>query len=397
MRRGLILDISRILARSRYPSPTGIDRVELAYAEHMVASEADRAVFGAVHPLGRFGLLPTRTAHQFIRRTARRWREGGAGWPGVREAAGRLRDAILLGPGRRPSQLQRPVYLNVSHHHLERASALRTALSSPRSALVCMVHDVIPISMPEYFRPGVEARHRRRVDALARHANGILTNSTATCAAMLPLLQAAGRAPPILVAPLGVALASAPGAQASARATFVCLGTIEPRKNHLLLLQIWRRLANRLGPAAPRLILIGRRGWENEMVVDLLERCRSLQGLVEERGSLPDSAMGAALRGATALLMPSFAEGYGLPVAEALAQGVPAICSDLPALREVGGAVPDYIDPLDGTGWLQAVTEYAEPGSERRREQCARMAGWRPPSWPDHFSSVMDFIDNGVA
>ncbi len=173
---------------------------------------------------------------------------------------------------------------------------------------------------------------------------------------------------------------------------FVCVGTIEARKNHLLLLNLWRRLAAELGPAAPRLVLIGQRGWLTQNVIDMLERCPALRGLVIERNALPDAEMARVIRGARALLLPSFAEGFGFPVIEALALGVPVLCSDLPALRETGGAVPDYLDPLDGRGWRTAILDYAAPQSPRREAQLRRLADWRPPRWEDHFAAVRRLI-----
>ena len=135
-------------------------------------------------------------------------------------------------------------------------------------------------------------------------------------------------------------------------------------------------------------MLVGRRGWENENVLDLLERCTLLRGLVEEAGSLSDPEVAALLTHSRALLFPSFAEGYGLPLAEALATGAPAICSDLPALREVGGDVPDYLDPLDGAGWRRMILDYAEPDSRARATQIARLRGWVAPTWDEHFALV---------
>ena len=90
--------------------------------------------------------------------------------------------------------------------------------------------------------------------------------------------------------------------------------------------------------------------------------------------------------------MPSFAEGFGLPVVEALALGAPVIASDLPALREAGGRAPDYLDPLDGPGWTAAVLDYAKPDSAMRRAQLKRMATWRPPNWDDHLNLALDFV-----
>ncbi len=172
------------------------------------------------------------------------------------------------------------------------------------------------------------------------------------------------------------------------RPYFVCLGTIEPRKNHLLLLQLWRTL----GACAPRLLIVGRRGWENENVLDLLDRCPALAEPIQELGAISDLHLTALLRGARALLMPSFAEGFGLPVAEALAHGTPVVCSDLPALREAGGVVPEYLDPLDAVSWRQAVLDYTDTNSPRRKAQLIRMPAWRGSTWDEHVGSVLRFL-----
>jgi glycosyltransferase involved in cell wall biosynthesis len=121
-----------------------------------------------------------------------------------------------------------------------------------------------------------------------------------------------------------------------------------------------------------------------------------LRGHVAELGTVPDTRLTALLRGARALLMPSFAEGFGLPVAEALAHGTPVLCSDLPALREAGGPVPEYLDPLDTPGWYSAVLDYAADASPRRLAQQGRLPEWRGTSWETHVRSVVDFMDGAV-
>jgi len=127
----------------------------------------------------------------------------------------------------------------------------------------------------------------------------------------------------------------------------------------------------------------------------MLERCPPLRGLVLERGDLPDAELVRLIRGARALLLPSFAEGFGFPLIEALVQGIPVICSNLPALRETGGQVPEYLDPLDGPGWREAIVDYARPESAGRAAQLRRLGGWRPPRWEDHFAQVDALISPG--
>jgi glycosyltransferase involved in cell wall biosynthesis len=279
----------------------------------------------------------------------------------------------------------------VSHRHLHRQAALARALRRCRAMFVPLVHDLIPLEFPEYGRPGEAARHRHRIATVAYLADGVVVNSAATGAALAPYLPANK---PVHVAPLGVSMpVFGPHPETSDRPYFVCVGTIEPRKNHLLLLHLWRRLVDLLGDRAPRLLIVGRRGWENENVLDLLDRCPALRGQVSELGAVPDSQLAELLRGARALLMPTFAEGFGLPVAEALAHGTPVLCSDLPALREAGGTVPDYLDPLDTRAWQDAVVEYAGETSPRRDAQIARLPNWRGTTWDAHVASVVQFME----
>ena len=267
-------------------------------------------------------------------------------------------------------------------------------LHREQAAFVCLVHDLIPIVHPEYARPDGAAQHLRRVRTIAEHARGIVSNSAATQQALLPYLADAGHAPMLRIAHLGADPAVEPAAPPPIAGTyFVCVATIEPRKNHLLLLNIWRRFAEERRADIPKLVLIGRRGWENEQIVDMLDRCPSLQEHVLEFGGMPDGQMRSVVANARALLLPSFAEGFGMPVTEALAAGVPVIASDIDALREAGGAVPDYLDPLDGIAWINAILDHASPESPLRAAQLARMHEWRLPTWDDHMAIVTDLVD----
>lgn len=396
----ILFDLSRLLSRARRGTPTGIDRVELAYAEHLVAGGFP-VDFVALTAAGRLGLLPGRAARAYVAAIAAAWR-GDQGVPNaerrVRRLALRLRLAPLLrGERALRSRTRRAggaaIYLLVSHHHLEKRRAIMRLKERTGARFVCLIHDLIPIEFPEYALPGQADNHRRRIESAAALADAVIANSAATRAAFQPYLERAGRAPPVIVAPLGIEIAAPPADLPPIAAPyFVCVGTIEARKNHLLLLLLWRRLAAEFGDAAPRLVLIGQRGWESESAIDLLERCPALQGLVFEKSGLPDSAVARLIAGARALLLPSFAEGFGFPLVEALAQGVPVLCSDIPALRENGGAVPEYLDPLDGPGWRAAVLDYARADSPRRAAQRDRLRCWRPASWEDHFAAVDGLI-----
>jgi glycosyltransferase involved in cell wall biosynthesis len=89
--------------------------------------------------------------------------------------------------------------------------------------------------------------------------------------------------------------------------------------------------------------------------------------------------------------MPSFAEGYGLPVFEALELGTPVIAADLPVYREVAGSIPTYLPADDIAGWSRAVVSYMGAAPERT-SQLNRMRGFRAPSWEQHFAKVEDWL-----
>jgi len=259
--------------------------------------------------------------------------------------------------------------------------------------MICMVHDLIPIQYPEYAKPKGAALHQRRIDTITALADGIITNSHATMDDLRPHLDRSGRSPELAVAHLGISTAMEGSIPPAPRPYFVCVGTIEPRKNHLLLLHLWRSLSGRYGcDAVPHLMIVGRRGWENEQVVDMLERCPALRGCVQECNGLPDREIRTMIAGARGLVLPSFAEGYGMPVTEALALGVPVVCSDLPALREAGGGIPTFLDPLDGPSWERAIIDLAGDHSAIRAEQMQRLRTWQPPIWKQHIAIVLELL-----
>ena len=367
----------------------------MAYARRWLDAPPGAVTFVARGPRNGYAAVPRGMVADLADRLETAW----AGGPDAAAALGSARRIgmlamarMMVGRGRAKvaevlARERRTLFLLVSHRLMEQPEPI-AELRRAGASFIPLVHDLIPATHPEYARPGVAMQHLQRLETVAALADGIIVNSAATAAVLRPHLVRQASPPPLLVAPLGIGRPIPAAAPPESDPYFVVIGTIEPRKNHLLLLHLWREFAARWGSASPRLVLVGRRGWENENVLDLLERCTLLRGLVREAGSLPDPEVAALLAGSRALLFPSFAEGYGLPLAEALAIGAPAICSDLPALREVGGEVPEYLDPLDGAAWRRLVLDYAAPDSRARAAQLARLRHWTPPCWADHFARV---------
>jgi glycosyltransferase involved in cell wall biosynthesis len=389
----IALDLSRLLSRAGCVTPTGIDRVELAYAQYLNGSNYAHC-FAARNTIGGIGLLPATCVAQFISELASLWRDGAA--PGqmsrIISGARQLQRAALFGGRALRRDLNRartpPIYLLVLHQHLDCARSIARLKQTHGVRFVCLVHDLIPLEFPNLTRARQTRRHRRRVATVAALADAVIVNSAATSEALTARISPNVRKVPIIVAPLGVELPKPPTAELSEGPYFVCVGTIEARKNHRLLLDLWQHLAEELGHQAPLLKLIGQSGFGSERIT---RGVAGLRGLVVEHPDLPYVEMAAMLRAARALLMPSLAEGFGLPVLEALTLGVPVLCSDLPALRESGAGVPEYLDPADAAAWHQAILDYTSD-SPRRGAQFARLAGWRPPRWAHHFAIIDQLI-----
>lgn len=396
----LLLDISLTVAKPWLLAPSGIDRVEFAHARHWSRLPPRDITFVMRTAWDRLAALPDGLAREILADAAARI------GPGLdhRGMALRARPALamtrqFLGDGvarlrARLTERRDAVLLSVSCATLHKHAAL-AAVKRRGARVAALVHDVIPLTHPHCFPQGEAERHARRMEGVSLFADAAIAVSAATRDGMQGWFAARGLPlPPVEVAHLGLDLQPpepAPGA--GERPYFVMLGSLEPRKNHWLMLEAWREMAGR--PDAPRLVIIGRRPAEPHLGTILLDR-GDFGGLVEYRGRLPDREAARLLRGARALLFPSLTEGFGIPVAEALALGVPVLASDIPAFREVGGDAPEFLHPLDGPGWRAAVLDYARPDSPCRSAQMARMEGWRAPSWGGHFA-VVERVLEGLA
>lgn len=410
MSRDILFDASRLLTRTDRSAPTGVDRVCLAYAEWLMQ-----------HP--DYRMVPVRSRHDQLAAVDPRWfrecmtelRSRWTGAPAHRELNAHERRLFAALEADRPTtsviceapdphqpkaakkarvwkqyfrsrRVAAPppakLYFNVGHTSLNTPDIL-TSLRAQGIERVVMLHDLIPLTHPEFCRPGDGGKHRRRVLTTLNHASRILVNSQYTADEVLAFADREGlKVPPVEVVHLGLEpVFMKPPARATRRPYFVHVGTIEARKNLAFLLTVWRRLQERMGDKAPRLVLIGRYGWENEAVLDHLQRSPNLQGLVHQVENLPDTALADLMSGAQAVLAPSSVEGFDLPAVEACAMGVPLIASDIPPHREL---VPQatLLDPLDGLGWLAALEQAT---------LCRPSAPvYSAPTWPAHFKRIED-------
>lgn len=381
-----LLDATRLIWRRwEGTRATGIDRICSAWLEHY-GSQSQAVI---IHRRGQ-AILPMTSSQSLFRLLKASQQRAGdvlrfrAGLAALAIRRGRQLRGSLPGRGR--------LWLNAGHTGLDVpniANWVRRRSVRP----VYLVHDLIPITHPQYCRNGERERHEKRMRTVLDTASAVVANSGHTLASLEDFARHEGKSMPAsVVAWPGTPELPRVAARASEEPTFVVLGTIEGRKNHRLLLAIWKDLVATLGAAAPRLAIVGRRGWQAEDVFDTLDR-HDFKGKVVEMGALDDNSLSDLLAGARALLFPSFAEGFGIPLTEALAVGVPVIASDLTVFREIGQGVPELLPATDREAWTAAIRDFARPDSKSRVDQLARLQAFQVPKWADHFKSVDKFLE----
>lgn len=393
----VVFDISRTISGASQGFLTGIDRVERAYLEHFLESP------NPVLFLARFNSQSALLNQQSMRELYTLIKQNGP-WdkPGISALLGRrkhrtaspIRNTVrrlavswpFLGRGLKTHAPAGFIYLNVGHEKL-RPSLWPKLRRSGAGKIVAMIHDLIPIDFPQFTAPKKTANFGVRMQALTRHADFFIYNSSDTEQRMQRWFEKWGTPVNGRVVLLGTEpLPFTDSPPRSATPYFVCLSTIEPRKNHKLLLDIWAGFHDTLPESEiPHLHIVGRRGWLNEEVFNTLDTAPFMGKTVFEHSRMSDEQLGPLMKGARALLFPSFTEGFGYPLIEALQMQVPVICSNLPCFHEIAGDAPVYINIENQLGWGDKIHEVAT--SDSISDSLAKNPP-ELPEWQTHFHNI---------
>jgi glycosyltransferase involved in cell wall biosynthesis len=228
-----------------------------------------------------------------------------------------------------------------------------------KAPLVATVHDLLFLTYPEHYTWHSRAVLRRGLALARRDARYVICPSKAT---MDACRQAGIGSDRLRLVPWGVRVHTLGASEAEevrrrygieGRYVLFC-GTREPRKNLPRVLEAFRRIDR---PDLD-LVLAGPPGWKE----DLTQGIESLEGRVRPLGFVPRNDLGALYAGASVVVYPSLAEGFGLPVLEAMAHGVPVVTSAGTATEEVAGDAALLVDPLDTDAIAGAIERILEDG-----------------------------------
>lgn len=259
------------------------------------------------------------------------------------------------------------------HAPQDRADLLpRLAGRSITSAAV--LHDILPITDPQWFPPESVDRFTRWFDAHVAADSVLIAVSNATADAAA---ERVGRRPSVMrmgVDP-GPTSTGSDTAAATGRSGVMMVGTVEPRKGHALLLDA----LDLVGPGAPVVDVVGRLGWVDPALIDRLEAHPQVRW---HRGA-DDRRVDELWASTGLLLQPTLAEGYGLPVVEALRRGVAVAASDLPVMREAARDQATFV-AQDPAAWAEVISRFsADPPAWPQPESIT----W--PTWDDSADDVI--------
>lgn len=300
--------------------------------------------------------------------------------------------------------------LDAAWHNPLHRSVLLPELTAKGVRTATLFHDLFPIDHPEWSDRGTRTLFPPWADAHLRADDLIVGNSNWTLERALSRRRGLGvsdpsvsgvvhlsgewierraeartspdDAPSNAIKPSGSRPARLPPelADHDVDGYAICVSTLEPRKNHAVLLDAFDRWST----DHPRfaLVLIGRIGWNTAALVKRIEGHPLLNRRLFWFAHADDHAMRTMLSRATVAAMPSHAEGFGLPVLEALTLGVPVVTTSGGALTEVGGDVPIRLPPDDPGAWAAAlVRHHTDPEYLAQRRAEAASASVTLPTW----------------
>jgi glycosyltransferase involved in cell wall biosynthesis len=319
-------------------------------------------------------------------------------WPTLRKLAFRARKAIAGKPTLVAPFARGDVLLNLGFaNHIGQQRAWIASELAPRGIhYVGFIYDVLVLRRPEWWTPELQHITETFFEAIARNASMILCCSDATRRDVLWFCERIGVAPPPPIETVRLAgdlPAAAPGdrpaAPPRARPYVLFVSTLDVRKNHRLLFQVWKRLIAAHGAERiPDLLLVGRKGDLVDDFLAELANARHLGGRIAVEHRVTDAELVRLYEDCLFTVYPSLFEGWGIPVTESLHFGKYCVASSAGSLPEVAGDLVDYHDPFDVAG-AYALIERAifDPAFREQREKDIRARAARY-TWADCVRSL---------
>ncbi|GBQ21828.1 lipopolysaccharide N-acetylglucosaminyltransferase [Acetobacter estunensis NRIC 0472] len=277
------------------------------------------------------------------------------------------------------------------------ADTVRWLRDDRRVAFGLLIHDLVPLLYPQWCDRGVIRTFTQWHATVLPLADRIFTTSRAVADDVTAHAARIGIPLPHPVTRIGMGVSNFPTPLTPrperlppAGSYVLFVSTLEARKNHALLLRVWRKLLDKRGPdAVPTLVFAGRRGWRVNDLMQQLENANWLDGHIVHVADPGDGELAALYDGCLFTLFPSLAEGWGLPVTESLTFGQPCLASSTTAMPEAGGMFTRHFDPEDAHDALRQIEALLDAPKGLAQWRRRIRAEFTPPSWRDCAARVL--------
>jgi len=388
--------------------PTGIQRVQMEVIRALSDDESsgpDYAIVCFVQERGFWVEVPRSLFNRFCLAAIASGDASAEDWDLLLESLTVIRTtaplfafpqgSILLDLG--TSWWQRNYFLN-----------LRVAKAASHISYVPFIHDLIPIITPEHCAAELRRDFLTWIAGVFHHADHFFVNSDATRKDLQMVAKELGRSPgEIAVVTLAADFRRPVDSQASvgavedakdllasyglAKGNYVlCVATIESRKNHAAAFAVWLRMIKKYGTRnVPKLVCVGKDGWLNDSVYHTLSASELLSNQVMILQNISDASLGALYANCLFTLYPSFYEGWGLPVTEALCYGKVPVTTKASSLPQAGGEFAEYFE-IGSENEFLAKVERLTFDSEYRTAREQQIANeFKPRSWGDISAQIV--------
>ena len=402
-------DITRFIARLDENTPTGIDRVDIHYAKSILDSKKE--IYYLTIIKGVFCAVEKKYGDSIVKYLYDKWIlskkvsfqkktlsiNDASKVPLIKKTIGRFAKCIDKNVFELITKKPNGCYVNISHYGVGKVEAYYVFKTLGKMKLIFFLHDLIPIDFPEHVNEPDEEQHKIRVKAMALFADIIIVNSQFTQKRLYNFCDKQNiTRPKCLINKIGIEdrfldvdISNKPIVQGD---YFIYVSTIESRKNHILLLNVWRDMIEKNKLASiPKLIFVGKNGWKNDSAMYMMNRCPYLQNHVFHLQGLSDNELIQLVANSTALLFPSFTEGWGMPLVEAIELNTPVICSAIEIFHEAGKDLLTYVPLIESLGWQNEILKFASD-KRYRASKIEKMKAYKMPRWDTHFETFYNYL-----
>lgn len=262
--------------------------------------------------------------------------------------------------------------------------------------IVHMIYDIIPLVQPQVCTPDLVEKFGRYMDVVVRTSDGLLSISEHTSRDLEAYCVAANvPQPPTAIVRNGDFSSESltclqPPVDMAPGSFLLCVGTIESRKNPMLLYFVYKLAALR-GIDLPPLVMVGRKGLYATDLFEQIRRDPETNDKIMTVSGISDAQLQWLYRNCRFTVYPSVYEGWGLPIGESLKYGKLCLASSTSSMTEIAGDIIDYYDPFDPDQALKLIVRYLDDATLAAKERDIHER-YRATSWSETAHQVEQFI-----